>query len=605
MTDIRPLMGAILTLVMLFSTLGIASTGDVENLPVSSKPSLGGGSGCSDQNPLQRINLQFGWPRQMEGNARLWGKPVTVLDFDNNRDWEFSIITTEARLYTFQHDGAFYPGFPLDPYHPDRPEPWENPNHRVVSAVGDVDGDGYKDLVYITDIGFLHVVGETGAEPEPFPIDLGRHKYAGIPAVVNLRGNRNSEIVFNTINVHPDSLDLPATMHVIEDVGQQMDDWPVEYPHGSTSSPSVGDIDGDGQFEIVVGNARHLDQPAQIYAWNLDGSSVEGFPFGEFETIHAAPALADLDGDGALEILIWGSEYNSHFNGIYAVKGSAELMDGFPVECESGHPQNSPVCADITGDNSPEIVFGSFGIDGGGMVYAWSSNGEILDGYPLRLDRPVIGSVILGDVSGDRICDIVVALSPLGESPGAIAAWDFESEMIEGFPLSMSRWNGGALAGTPTLWDLDRDGDLDLIAATTDLRLMVWDTHGYPTRDAWLSEKGGMSRTGMRQADDPEGITIPDKPPVPVKWIASAYPNPFNRSTFITVPTFAGTGLHVDLFDLTGRRIGRLISEDNLDTSGDTRFHFDASEYCLPAGIYLCSWSNGYASGMIKLLYCP
>lgn len=465
MTDIRPFLRSLLVILVFISLPGVIFGGDIENrqIPVSQLSLTN--PGTSNQEPLQDIDLQFGWPRRMVGDDMLWGKPVTILDMDNNWDWELSIITTETRLYAFQHDGAFYPGFPLEPYYPDRPEPWLNPNHRVVSSIGDVDGDGFQDLVYISDIGFLHVVGEEGNEPEPFPIDLGRHRYAGIPAVLDLGGNENTEIVFNSCSVHPDSLDSPAVIHVIVDVGREMDNWPIEYPRCSTSSPSVGDIDGDDQSEIVIGNARYLDQTGQIYAWNLDGTYVEGFPFGEFETIHSSPALADLTGDGALEILIWASEYNGDFNGIYAIRGNGSILDGFPLECESGHPEQGPVCADITGDDSPEIVFGSFGEDGGGMIYAWSAAGEVLDGYPIRLDRPVIGSVILGDVSGDRICDIVAALSPLGESPGSIVAWDFESQVIEGFPLSLSHWGGGAFAGTPTLWDLDRDRDLDLVIA--------------------------------------------------------------------------------------------------------------------------------------------
>src|SRR5678809_1360033 len=44
----------------------------------------------------------------------------------------------------------------------------------------------------------------------------------------------------------------------------QLTGWPLDMQSETTSSPAVGDIDGDGTFEIVVGN-KH------VHAWHANG----------------------------------------------------------------------------------------------------------------------------------------------------------------------------------------------------------------------------------------------------------------------------------------------------------------------------------------------
>lgn len=549
------------------------------------------------------IGLLFGWPRQMQGETSLWGRSITVTDIDNNRDWELSIITTEGWLYIYQHDGANYPGFPRNPYYGDRPHRWINPNHRATSAVGDVDGNDLPELVYITDLGYLHVVGETGDEPEPFPIDIGIGNNSGIPALTDLTGDREVEIIFNTFPNHPDSVNATAIMHVYENTGLEMDNWPISYTCGSASSPSVGDIDGDGELEIVIGNARYLDRPAQIWAWSRDGTRVEGFPTGEFETINCAPTLVDLDRDGGLEILIWAADVDHNNIGIYAIRGNGQAFNGFPVDCPAGHPDGSPVAADIDGDDIPEIVFGSYNVNIGGMIYAWNIEGQLLDNFPLRVNRRVVGSLLLADVSDDGVNDIVAALTPSENSSGLIAAWDCSGELIDGFPILLERWGSEAFAGAPTIWDIDDDRDLDLIGVTTDRRLLIWDTHGRLTPDAWLTEKGGMSRTGVRLPNDPSGIKDDNGIAVPRNSMITVHPNPFNRSTLLTIPVPVESLLRVDLFDVHGRRIDSLFSGEV--AAGDFELGIDAGKYHLPAGIYLCRWFNNQSFGTVKLLYTP
>jgi len=75
------------------------------------------------------------------------------------------------------------------------------------------------------------------------------------------------------------------------------------------SSPAVADIDGDGKLEIVFGS-----RDDRLYAINgEDGTELWKFQTGY--DIYSSPAVADIDGDGKLEI-VFGSEDNR----LYALK---------------------------------------------------------------------------------------------------------------------------------------------------------------------------------------------------------------------------------------------------------------------------------------------
>ena len=552
---------------------------------------------------IQDFNQLFGWPRSMNGQVPLWGRSPTIVDIDGNNDWELSILTSEGILYGYQHDGANFPGFPMQTYHGNRPAPWVNATQNSTSAVIDIDDDGSDELLFISDLGFLHVIDQNGDQREPFPLDISRDIKAGVPAVIDINNDESIDIIFNTFSIHPDSQGTDGWINVLDSDGTVLEGWPVAYRSPSGSSPSTGDITGGDDIEIVIGNARRLDDPAQIFAWRSDGTLVENFPTGSFETIHGAPALANLDEDDKLEIIFWANSLDDNGTGIYAYNGNGELLDGFPLECPIGHPEGNPAIADITGDGIPEIVFGSFNQGEGGNLYAWSANGELLENFPIELNAPVAGSVILADVSGDRVSDIIVVLAPAGDNLSAITAISGEGDVIEGFPLSMARWGRAVIAGTPTIWDIDRDGDMDLIAVTTARRLLIWDTPGLVGNDVWVTYKADMERTGRRPADGSNAVKDESRTGLPQQFSISMYPNPFNATAQITLVSHIAGYARIELINIEGRRVGVLY--EGAVAAGYTQFRLAAADFNLSAGLYFCRASLNHRSSLLRVVYIP
>ena len=127
----------------------------------------------------------------------------------------------------------------------------------------------------------------------------------GIPApvTVNIVGDRRPEIIAS-IN--------DGFVYAISPDGQRL--WRYDYSHGGThvfaSEPAVADLNDDGTPEIVFGtyslaaNGGHLvvlaNTGALLHDITLPNQGMNGNGIG----IPAAPTVADLDGNGTLEILV-------------------------------------------------------------------------------------------------------------------------------------------------------------------------------------------------------------------------------------------------------------------------------------------------------------
>ncbi len=221
--------------------------------------------------------------------------------------------------------------------------------------------------------------------------------------------------------------------------------------HGA-SSPTVGDIDGDGFPEVLI---PHMDD--RLMAFEEDGTLKWKAPRIWGGIGDGSASLANLDGEGLPEIIIGATVLEAEDgsirwqgnaaggtgrgnNGLGALSVVADLdLDGVPevvagrtayradgsVFWEAALDDGFPGVADFDGDDFPEIV-----LVAQGSVYLLEHDGEVIWG-PLDLPgRNDGGAPNIGDVDDDGVPEIGVAGGQaylVIESDGTIK-WEAETQ---------------------------------------------------------------------------------------------------------------------------------------------------------------------------------
>jgi hypothetical protein len=310
------------------------------------------------------------------------------------------------QLLAFNHDGT-YVSAENNPRLPAGAPGWPQPVGNLIRsapAIYDLDDDGYPEIV----------VGAYGKVSGHGPVYAFRYDGSPYlegspvfgqcddviwtaPAVADLNGDGRPEVVVT---------DISGGIYIWKwDGGAYLPDSTflvADSPAAFRASPAVGDTDGDGHPEIVSVNVW-----GQVYAFNHDGSPVDGAD-GMIASIGGEcwsdPSLADFDGDGALEIVFGlGAEPGK----LVVLKGDGSAYGASPAVFTAPRSlaQTSPAIADLDDDGELEIVICSQN----GYVYAVNTDGTAARGFPRRIEGAIYASPLIDDLDMDGDMELVVA----------------------------------------------------------------------------------------------------------------------------------------------------------------------------------------------------
>ena len=322
---------------------------------------------------------------------------------------------------------------------------------------------------------------------------------------------------------------------------------------------AVADLDGDGRGELVASSDVHYlasfqddgtpipadlrfatsSHPSPLWGqvnFNLDeAEDIQGYsnctgpsdPRPNFAS--SPPAIADLDGDGSLEIVVVGRFQDCSvqpqvdlFEEPYVLRpdrtrwaagsfdwtvlptpiGSAAPLaplDAFDV---IQAPQPNPVLADLDGDGQKEILFPSYD----GRLHAlWLDKTEHY-GWPFVLAKGdgairYASPPAVVDLDHDGKAEVIFTTwTQAGSNKyGELVILDYQGHLLGSveLPHAMGDTWGGALAA-PTVANIDGDPDLEVLVGTADAGLVAYDLPGTAgARVLWGTGRGSFARTGF------------------------------------------------------------------------------------------------------------
>ncbi len=286
--------------------------------------------------------------------------------------------------------------------------------------------------------------------------------------------------------------------------------------HGANTL-ALADLDADGDSDLFWGDffeagLLYIENEGTCKRPDLDGEPIQFPPNNPLLTSgYNAPALADMDADGDLDMLVGvlGGAFNPNRTTIdnlyyleHTMAGEFEIRTSrFLTSIDVGS-ESVPVFVDLDSDGDYDLLVSNKIDQSGrttGHMFRFENTGSArVPEFELRGTMPIEGSFhyspAFGDLDGDGEVDMI-----LGNWRANLALYwgrngEFKSDST--FDVTLTRGTNGA----PALVDIDADGDLDLFVGEASGELNFYRNRGSTTRPEFVleSESYGGIDVGRR-----------------------------------------------------------------------------------------------------------
>jgi hypothetical protein len=369
------------------------------------------GSGASAVTGEDRRNFRLhrdqdmldGFPRDLGGDG---ASSPAFADLDGDNENELVVAGSDGIVHAFRRGGGEAPGWPARvdrvPLHDEAPafrsgEVGDDARGAILGspAVGDLDRDGLPEVVVADLEGKVTAFRSDGSRAFTQETDL---RFSGKPLepFVNVRKGRVNRT-----------------------------------QHGFVASPVLADLDRDdgGRLEVV---AAAMDR--HVYAWNDDGTAVDGFP----------ALVVDHSKVASIDPVTHAVTFDQDKLGYVSNDPNR------PIRLDQGAIIDTPAVGDVDGDGAPDIVVGTNEEYAAGTAHEGGHNVAPFNAFVLKF---AVGTTL------DAVNTRLHALTAAGDPDGDPAT---PAPQLEGWPVKLAQSGsqtlpivGEGVTGNPIIGEVD------------------------------------------------------------------------------------------------------------------------------------------------------
>lgn len=234
---------------------------------------------------------------------------------------------------------------------------------------------------------------------------------------------------------------------------------PLETVSETSSNASIGDLNGDGNPDIVLVKGRHWQLTTRIFLGDGKGHFTPGAPLPNNATKSYSGSLADMTKSGHLDIVLSNDSPDPKL--VLVNDGAAHFKIGGTYGDPKWPTRNAAV-ADLNGDGYPDIAVANRAF----TSYVCYNDGKLhFHCNPLR-ETPSAASIVIADIDGDGRNDVIFPCRDdcqsrvffNGNLEGKGRPWGPPSASIRAIAVA----------------DLDGDGHPDIAACPEELGCFVY-----------------------------------------------------------------------------------------------------------------------------------
>ncbi len=537
------------------------------------------------------INQLSGFPKLIDTLDYTYCSGASSIVADFNRDGRNEIFIgvnlsrNTGKIYLLKDDGTNLPGFP-----------------KVVScsisytetAAGDINGDGFLDLVVLADS--LYVFNYLGQLLPGFPIKTytPSDNFGGNLALYDLDNDGKLEIITGRKD----------KMFVINYNGIVRNGWPVSFNLSSKASinfPSIGDLNNDNIPEIIIplngfNTTGNYSDSGKIYIKEPDGTDYPG-----------SPIISDSSFSYEFNPAAIYKQNNQTFFAINSNRSTTGNPGSF--KCRTTIYNSDLQLVNRFYVNPPYRIYtnsiGSFSslsaldiVNGSDFtrVYAFNSFTGLLNTYPIFYDNYEYRNSTMFKANNVNYLSIYDNTQDSSRTKTRF----FDKNANES--LSLPVFTYSVQVSSPVMCDLNKDGQLDFLITSLDYPgygdctvLNAFTMQGVPyiKNDIYWGMFGHdryrTNQYGFTPPDEPVNI-ISNGNNVPSEYnLYQNFPNPFNPSTKINFDLKSSGYVSLTVYDNLGKEVQTLINSKL--NAGSYTYVFERNS--LSSGMYFYTLKIG------------